>query len=1481
MEQNKTKKKEYRLKQGEECPQFDTTRKKNRYCDTGLNCIKKKCEPKADVGKNVGKNVGEEWIDDLLSFRPLDLSKKSPTISSPIQPIVKDAFPRCPDGSRRNNKTKECEKVEDRNKRNLEDNLKKQRKTRKLVIRENNIVEQHGKPRSNEENPVVALVIPKKAIASKKRKIQIREKEVTSSPEAEPIPTPHPEKEVDDELPIPTPHPEKEVNDELPTLVQIRDEPAHAFEDEDEVEAEDQGDELEIEAEIEAEEVKDGIDSVEKAYEQKRNTNEFLLEKERIEYLQQDERSEYDFLYPHLNDPNFNIKIAKKKEFNDTKYDGNIKNIEQQADLLCKSDFELMPHQLFVKNFLSFQTPYNALLLYHGLGTGKTCSAIGVAEEMRAYMKQIGQAKDKVVQGQGQGEGRKYSEYDGTILIVAKPNVQQNFQLQLFDERKLKNKDNLWTLNTCIGNSLLKEINPTNIPGLTKERIISQVNGIIKNYYSFIGYIGLANYIKYKIHVDENAAATPEERKRIRIKKIKTYFSNRLIIIDEVHNIPTSSDNEKVKTASLLLEVAHYADNIRLLLLSATPMFNSYKEIIWLTNLMNSVDKRGVIRESDVFDKNGEFKKVGKHGEGGRELLQRKLTGYISYVRGENPYTFPYRIYPDIFSPNNTVKVAVPEYPARQMNSRSIDSPLRYVPVYITECGEYQKGVYKALLRNMMDRDTAVTMATGQVKEMPTFENMDGFGYTILKEPLEALNIVYPTIHLDTEGFTEDTIPDRIGKRGLSNTFDYATTTSPNPLRYNFAYKPEILETYGRFLSPPEIGKYSHKIASICETIRSSVGIVMVYSQYIDGGLVPMALALEEMGFARYGFASHTRSLFKEPPTKEVIGRYVMITGDRNFSPNNLADIKYITDPANKNGDNVKVVLISRAAAEGLDFKNIRQIHILEPWYNMNRNEQIIGRGVRNLSHCGLPFKQRNVEIYLHATKPIDDEEPADMYVYRYAETKSIQIGKVTRLLKEVAVDCILHIGQTNFTIDALLPENTGVTLELSSESGKEVDYEIGDRPFTDVCDYMENCAFTCSPNARISPSDVVMDTYNEEFVKTNYAAILKRIRQLYREKHAYTSKQILDAMSVVKPYPEEQVYFTLSQLVDNKNEYIVDSLGRPGYLTNTGDIYAFLPVEITDTHSTMFERSIPVDVKREYIEMELPTEKVATGYGEVVEEKPELPKRDYNTVLLHIQKCLGFAARVEMKNEKGEEEFLWYKYAGKVTPTLVTAHHIPQETLLKYALWHCLDRLPLADRLLLISRLYVAGGKLILEIENLLKEYFDEKKLEYQGVVGMVLADGESWMIYKQVRSLSALPTVPNEGEGWVLTEPVERDNFIRNGLLRFVVRHSTLHSIVGFMNNFKGDVEFKMKDMTQIRNNRGSKCDNEIKSDVMKRMTLLLGEEMYTASNTENIEKAGLCVMLEMLCRYYNETRRDGKTWFMDVERALINKIATLKMK
>jgi hypothetical protein len=102
------------------------------------------------------------------------------------------------------------------------------------------------------------------------------------------------------------------------------------------------------------------------------------LEEEEYKLWNSDVNSDnYKELYPNLNDKSFNRKIAEKQEFDDTKYNGTLADINEESNRLCSADFELAPHQQFVKNFLSYNTPYNSLLLYHGLGSGKTCSAIG------------------------------------------------------------------------------------------------------------------------------------------------------------------------------------------------------------------------------------------------------------------------------------------------------------------------------------------------------------------------------------------------------------------------------------------------------------------------------------------------------------------------------------------------------------------------------------------------------------------------------------------------------------------------------------------------------------------------------------------------------------------------------------------------------------------------------------------------------------------------------------------------------------------------------------------------------------------------------------------------------------------------------------------------------------------------------------------------------------------------------------------------
>ena len=93
-------------------------------------------------------------------------------------------------------------------------------------------------------------------------------------------------------------------------------------------------------------------DDTSKLYTKKCNT--LLLKKEILErdYLQEN-ADENDTLYPEINDPLFNVKIAKRKEFNDYKYDGAIHDIKTRADELSNVPFELAPHQMFIKNYLT------------------------------------------------------------------------------------------------------------------------------------------------------------------------------------------------------------------------------------------------------------------------------------------------------------------------------------------------------------------------------------------------------------------------------------------------------------------------------------------------------------------------------------------------------------------------------------------------------------------------------------------------------------------------------------------------------------------------------------------------------------------------------------------------------------------------------------------------------------------------------------------------------------------------------------------------------------------------------------------------------------------------------------------------------------------------------------------------------------------------------------------------------------------------
>ena len=103
----------------------------------------------------------------------------------------------------------------------------------------------------------------------------------------------------------------------------------------------------------------------------------------------------------------------------------------------------------------------------------------------------------------------------------------------------------------------------------------------------------------------------------------------------------------------MLDQLVERTKTMRLCLLSGTPMYNDPTEIIWMLNILNKNDNQPPIKISDVFTKEGDLKtiiKKGKVDEVGFRNLITQSSGYVSFVRGDNPYTFPFKIYPSMFA---------------------------------------------------------------------------------------------------------------------------------------------------------------------------------------------------------------------------------------------------------------------------------------------------------------------------------------------------------------------------------------------------------------------------------------------------------------------------------------------------------------------------------------------------------------------------------------------------------------------------------------------------------------------------------------------------------------------------------------------------------------------------------------------------------------------------------------------------------------
>ena len=185
----------------------------------------------------------------------------------------------------------------------------------------------------------------------------------------------------------------------------------------------------------------------------------------------------------------------------------------------------------------------------------------------------------------------------------------------------------------------------------------------------------------------------------------------------------------------------------------------------------------------------------------------------------------------------------------------------------------------------------------------------------------------------------------------------------------------------------------SPKLYSMLHHIKNSKGPALVYSNYLESGLIPLSKLLKAHGIEHEVFTG----ALNDKERKSLVEKY--------------------------NTGRTKALLISSSGAEGLDLKRTRQVHIMEPHWHEPKIDQVIGRAIRYKSHSDLPVEDRHVDIYhylsthaqsrpkfLDALRGGNRNKTVDEFLHEMSRQKKTLNSKFLNALKEVSIE---HAHQT------------------------------------------------------------------------------------------------------------------------------------------------------------------------------------------------------------------------------------------------------------------------------------------------------------------------------------------------------------------------------------------------------------------------------------------------------------------------------------
>lgn len=243
--------------------------------------------------------------------------------------------------------------------------------------------------------------------------------------------------------------------------------------------------------------------------------------------------------------------------------------------------YELQIPQKFLSHYINPDTPYTGVLVYYGIGAGKTCTAIRICENFRGKNK---------------------------IFVVLPASLENNFRDELRSE--------------CVDNSFLtknekKKLQTLDIKSQEYNDIIESSNNKIDKVYNIYSY---NKFIKL-------------------ISQNRLNLNNSLVVIDEVHNLISNTGS----SYDILYEKIHNSNNLKLVIMTATPIFDKPNEIALTMNLLlkdkqlpigKDFNKMFLERE---IDNNGDIIYSAKN----LDIFRQYVKGYISYYKGAPSYVYP------------------------------------------------------------------------------------------------------------------------------------------------------------------------------------------------------------------------------------------------------------------------------------------------------------------------------------------------------------------------------------------------------------------------------------------------------------------------------------------------------------------------------------------------------------------------------------------------------------------------------------------------------------------------------------------------------------------------------------------------------------------------------------------------------------------------------------------------------------------------